>query len=39
MKMTPEALAKFFEAVLPYLNERRCRVVVGSMAGVLSRSG
>ena len=37
--MTPEALAKFFETVLPHLNERQRRVVVGSMADVLGRGG
>ncbi|MCL5077139.1 MAG: ISAzo13 family transposase, partial [Actinobacteria bacterium] len=39
MEMTPEALAKFFETVLPHLNERQRRVVVGSMADVLGRGG
>ncbi len=39
MEITPEALAKFFETVLPHLNERQRRVVAGSMADVLGRGG
>ena len=35
MQVTPEGLARFFEVVLPHLNERQRRVVAGATAELL----
>ena len=39
MEVTPEGLARFFDVVLPHLNERQRRVVAGALAEVLGRGG
>ncbi len=39
MEVTDEALARFFEVVLPHMNEVQRRVVAGAMAEVLGRGG
>lgn len=39
MEVTPEALARFFEVVLPHMNERQRRVVAGATAEMLGRGG
>ena len=39
MEVTPEALARFFEVVLPHLNEVQRRVVAGAAAEMLGRGG
>jgi hypothetical protein len=39
VELSGEALTGFFETVLPHLNERQRRVVVGAMAEALGRGG
>ena len=39
MQVTSEGLARFFEVVLPHLNERQRRVVAGAAAELLGRGG
>jgi hypothetical protein len=39
VEVTPEGLARFFDVVLPHLNEVSRRVVAGAMAEVLGRGG
>ncbi len=39
MEVTDEALARFFEVVLPHMNEVQRRVVAGAMAEALGRGG
>lgn len=39
MEVTPEGLARFFEKVLPHMNELQRRVVAGSAAEMLGRGG
>ena len=39
MEVTEEALARFFEVVLPHMNELQRRVVAGAMAEMLGRGG
>jgi hypothetical protein len=39
VEVTPEALARFFEVVLPHLNELQRRVVAGAAAEMLGRGG
>ena len=39
MEVTPEGLARFFEVVLPHLNELQRRVVAGAAAQMLGRGG
>jgi transposase len=39
VEVSPEGLATFFETVLPHLDERQRRVVVGSMVIALGRGG
>ena len=39
MQVTPEGLARFFDVVLPHLNERQRRVVAGAAAELLGRGG
>ncbi|MGH7745657.1 MAG: ISAzo13 family transposase [Candidatus Dormibacteria bacterium] len=39
MEVSPEELARFFEVVLPHLNERQRRVVAGASAQMLGRGG
>ena len=39
MEVTEEALARFFEVVLPHMNEVQRRVVAGAMAEMLGRGG
>lgn len=39
MQVTTEAFARFFEMVLPHLNERQRRVVAGAAAQMLGRGG
>ena len=39
MEVTEEALARFFEVVLPHMNERQRRVVAGAAAEMLGRGG
>jgi len=39
VEVTPEALARFFEVVLPHMNERQRRVVAGATAEMLGRGG
>jgi transposase len=39
VEVTSEALARFFEAVLPHMNERQRRVVAGASAEMLGRGG
>ena len=39
MEVTPEGLARFFEVVLPHLNEMQRRVVAGASAEMLGRGG
>ena len=39
MEVTPEGLARFFDVVLPHLNERQRRVAAGALAEVLGRGG
>ena len=39
MEVTSEGLARFFEVVLPHMNELQRRVVVGSMSEMLGRGG
>jgi hypothetical protein len=39
MEVTPEGLARFFEVVLPHLNEKQKRVVAGATSEMLGRGG
>ncbi len=39
MEVGPEGLARFFEVVLPHLNERQRRVVAGATSKMLGRGG
>ena len=39
MQVTSEGLARFFDVVLPHLNERQRRVVAGAAAELLGRGG
>jgi transposase len=39
VEVTPEALARFFDVVLPHMNERQRRVVAGAAAEMLGRGG
>ena len=39
MEVTEEALARFFEVVLPHMNERQRRVVAGAAAEMFGRGG
>src|SRR5438477_3311223 len=39
MEVTPEALARFFEVVLPHMNEVQRRVVAGAASEMLGRGG
>ena len=39
MEVGPEGLARFFEVVLPHLNERQRRVVAGATSEMLGRGG
>lgn len=39
MEVSPEGLERYFEVVLPHLNERQRRVVAGAMARMLGRGG
>jgi Rhodopirellula transposase DDE domain len=39
VEVTPDALARFFEVVLPHLNELQRRVVAGASAEMLGRGG
>ncbi len=39
MEVGPEELARFFEVVLPHLNERQRRVVAGAASEMLGRGG
>ena len=39
MEVTPEALARFFDVVLPHMNEVQRRVVAGAAAEMLGRGG
>ncbi len=39
MEVTPEALARFFEVILPHMNELQRRVVAGAAAEMLGRGG
>jgi hypothetical protein len=39
VEVTPEGLARFFDVVLPHLNERQRRVVAGALSEVLGRGG
>ena len=39
MEVTPESLARFFEVVLPHMNELQRRVVAGAAAEMLGRGG
>ena len=39
MEVTREGLARFFEVVLPHLNERQRRVIAGATSGMLGRGG
>ena len=39
MEVTPEGLARFFEVVLPHLNEVQRRVVAGATSEMLGRGG
>ena len=39
VEVTPEGLARFFEVVLPHLNEVQRRVVAGASAEMLGRGG
>lgn len=39
MEVTPEGLARFFDVVLPHLNELQRRVVAGAAAEMLGRGG
>ena len=39
MEVTPDGLARFFEVVLPHLNEVQRRVVAGASAAMLGRGG
>ncbi len=39
MEVTDEALARFFEVVLPHMNERQRRVVAGAAAEMFGRGG
>ena len=39
MEVSPEGLAKFFETVVPHLDERQRRVVAGAMVIALGRGG
>lgn len=39
MEVTEEALARFFEVVLPHMNERQRRVVAGASAQMFGRGG
>jgi hypothetical protein len=34
VEVGPDALERFFEVVLPHLNERQCRMVVGAAVGM-----
>ena len=39
MEVTSEALARFFDVVLPHMNEVQRRVVAGAVAEMLGRGG
>ena len=39
MEVTPEALARFFDVVLPHMNEVQRRVVAGAASEMLGRGG
>ena len=39
MEVTEEGLARFFEVVLPHMNELQRRVVAGAVAEMLGRGG
>lgn len=39
MEVTPEGLARFFEVVLPHMDEVQPRVVAGAVAEMLGRGG
>ena len=39
MEVTPDALARFFDVVLPHMNELQRRVVAGAAAEMLGRGG
>ena len=39
MEVTEEGLARFFEVVLPHMNEVQRRVVAGAMAEMLGHGG
>jgi len=39
VEVTPEALARFFDVVLPHMNELQRRVVAGAAADMLGRGG
>ena len=39
MEVTPEALARFFDVVLPHMDERQRRVVAGAASEMLGRGG
>ncbi len=39
MEVTPEELARFFEVVMPHMNEVQRRVVAGAMSEMLGRGG
>ena len=39
MEVTEEGLARFFEVVLPHMNEVQRRVVAGAAAEMLGRGG
>ena len=39
MEVTPEGLARFFEVVLPHMNEVQRRVVAGAVSEMLGRGG
>ncbi len=39
MEVTPDALARFFDVVLPHMNELQRRVVAGAAVGMFGRGG
>ena len=39
MEVTPEGLARFFDVVLPHMNEVQRRVVAGAVSEMLGRGG
>jgi DNA-binding phage protein len=39
VEVTPEELARFFEVVMPHMNEVQRRVVAGAMSEMLGRGG